>query len=276
MKKKQIPQITRIPGVPISNRSGAFHWALLPYSHLSSTPFSAHFLSLQARDGSVALHWASVNGHLECVIALLEAGANIDKQTFNGHTPLMDAARWSKIEVVRELLKQGADKKLKNKGGKTAHSLASNKEVKKLLGGGGFFSRMFGGGGGGGGGGGASAKAQEQTQAKKQGAEAEAQRQREIEADAARQRKKAEDDARAEAQAKARQQEAEAQRQREADAEARAQPAEAAKWSHLSKAEKGKKVYDLCYQSSLSREQVDEVRSLLKAGAPPDDYKVSQ
>ena len=37
-----------------------------------------------------------------------------------------------------------------------------------------------------------------------------------------------------------------------------------------------KKVYDLCYQSSLSREQVDEVRSLLKAGAGPDDYKVSQ
>ena len=52
---------------------------------------------------------------------------------------------------------------------------------------------------------------------------------------------------------------------------------EAAKWSHLSKAEKGKKVFDLCNQySSLSREQVDEVRSLLKAGAPPDDYKVSQ
>ena len=70
--------------------------------------------------------------------------------------------------------------------------------------------------------------------------------------------------------------EAEAERQREADAEARAQAAEAAKWSHLSKAEKGEKVYDLCHQSSLSREQVDEVRSLLKAGAGPDDYKVSQ
>ena len=52
--------------------------------------------------------------------------------------------------------------------------------------------------------------------------------------------------------------------------------AEAAKWSHLSKAEKGKKVFDLCNQSNLFREQLDEVRSLLKAGAGPDDYKVSQ
>ena len=33
------------------------------------------------------------------------------------------------------------------------------------------------------------------------------------------------------------------------------------------------KVYDLCNQS---KEQVDEVRSLLKAGAGPDDYKVSE
>ena len=56
-------------------------------------------------------------------------------------------------------------------------------------------------------------------------------------------------------------------------AEARAQPAEAAKWSHLSKAEKGEKVYDLCNQS---KEQVDEVRSLLAAGADPDEHKVSE
>ena len=47
--------------------------------------------------------------------------------------------------------------------------------------------------------------------------------------------------------------------------------AEAAKWSHLSKSEKGKKVYEFS-----QNDKVDELRSLLKAGAPPDDYKVSQ
>ena len=45
----------------------------------------------------------------------------------------MWAARWGKIEVVRELLKRGAKKELKNKNGYTAYSLASNEEIKALL-----------------------------------------------------------------------------------------------------------------------------------------------
>ena len=56
----------------------------------------------------------------------------------------MEAANNGNIEVVRELLKRGANKKLKDNNGDTAYKLTYNKEVKKLLGGGGVFGRMFG------------------------------------------------------------------------------------------------------------------------------------
>ena len=74
-----------------------------------------------------------MNGHLECAKALLGAGADINKQGNYGSTPLMFAAMFGKIEVVRELLKQGAKKELKNKDGKTAYDHASNEEIKALL-----------------------------------------------------------------------------------------------------------------------------------------------
>ena len=98
-------------------------------------------MSLQDGSGWVALHQACYEGHLECAKALLGAGADINKQTNGGHTPLMAAAQYGKIEVVRELLKRGAKKELKDKSGKTAYDLTclglfvdqSNKEEIKAL-----------------------------------------------------------------------------------------------------------------------------------------------
>ena len=53
--------------------------------------------------------------------------------------------------------------------------------------------------------------------------------------------------------------------------EQEAAAAEAAKWSHLSKAEKGKKVYEFSQSNN-----VEDLRILLKDGAGPEDYKVSE
>ena len=95
-------------------------------------------MSLQGDQwGNVALHMACDYGHLECAKALLGAGADINKQTNHGSTPLMDAANMGNIEVVRELLKRGAKKDLKDNGGDTAYDNAayasSNKEEIKAL-----------------------------------------------------------------------------------------------------------------------------------------------
>ena len=83
----------------------------------------------------VALHWACIKGHLECAKALLRAGADINKQDDFGWTPLMEAANWGRIEVVRELLKRGAKKDLKDKDGDTAYDMGYNNtaEIKALL-----------------------------------------------------------------------------------------------------------------------------------------------
>ena len=140
-ERNKSPNALGIPCVPISKRSGVSHWALLPHSRLSSPPFPIHFLSLQGPDGYFALHRACFRGHLECAKALLGAGADINKQKNNGATPLMQAARFGRIEVVRELLKRGAKKALKSNGGKTAYDFTckgygvdqSNKEEIKAL-----------------------------------------------------------------------------------------------------------------------------------------------
>ena len=67
------------------------------------------------------------------MILLLAAGANVDKQNDYGFTPLMKAAYHGKIEVVKELLKAGANKELKNNDGETAYDKASKEEIKALL-----------------------------------------------------------------------------------------------------------------------------------------------
>ena len=133
VKRNKSPELLGIPCVPISKRSGVSHWALLPHSRLSSPPFPIHFLSLQDAGGWVALHEACEGGHLECAKALLGAGADINKQTNDGGTPLMMAAFCDNIEVVRELLKRGAKKELKSNNGYTAYDRASNEEIKALL-----------------------------------------------------------------------------------------------------------------------------------------------
>ena len=93
-----------------------------------------HFLSLQdSWAGQVSLIVASRNGYPAIVILLLAAGANVDKQSDDGYTPLIYAAYWGKIEVVKELLKAGANKKLTNKYGKTAYDYASKEEIEALL-----------------------------------------------------------------------------------------------------------------------------------------------
>ena len=130
---KQIPQMTRNSLCPHFEKIWGFPLA----SSTTLTPlvstFPIHFLSLQDNYGKVALHRACAGGHLECAKALLGAGADINKQANDGWTPLMYAAHFGLLEVVRELLKRGAKKDLKDNKGKTAYDWASNEEMRALL-----------------------------------------------------------------------------------------------------------------------------------------------
>lgn len=58
--------------------------------------------------GNTALTYACAGGFVDVVKVLLKEGANIEDHNENGHTPLMEAASAGHVEVARILLEYGA------------------------------------------------------------------------------------------------------------------------------------------------------------------------
>jgi cytohesin len=91
------------------------------------------------RGNRTALHCASRKGHAEVVRMLIRAGANVNQRKSGGGTPLLLASRSNRIAVFREILScpkgvQGID--MANNGGQTPLSEARAKgytEVVALL-----------------------------------------------------------------------------------------------------------------------------------------------
>ena len=78
--------------------------------------------ALEARDarhGNTPLHWAAFHGHLDVVRTLIKNGANPNVHTKDGYTPLRDAAYRGHTEVVRFLLEAGARVEESDKRGAT-------------------------------------------------------------------------------------------------------------------------------------------------------------
>ncbi|MCK0130516.1 ankyrin repeat domain-containing protein [Flavobacteriaceae bacterium F08102] len=68
-------------------------------------------------------------GNYVAVKTMIEAGADVNKKS-NGLTPLMFAARQNKVEIVKLLLANGADIKLKGDRGYTALQWAKMTKAK--------------------------------------------------------------------------------------------------------------------------------------------------
>ena len=75
-------------------------------------------------DGSAALYTAIVFDSLEIVRTLIENGANINAVDKDGLTPLMCAARNSKVEAATLLLEKGASPDAKAANGNNAWAIA--------------------------------------------------------------------------------------------------------------------------------------------------------
>lgn len=78
-----------------------------------SISYSAHILQLICSfffvlPGNTALTYACAGGFVDVVKVLLKEGANIEDHNENGHTPLMEAASAGHVEVARVLLEYGA------------------------------------------------------------------------------------------------------------------------------------------------------------------------
>ncbi|MCF6130655.1 ankyrin repeat domain-containing protein [Flavobacterium wongokense] len=82
--------------------------------------------------GNSPLCNAILKGDLATVKKFVEYGADVNEMV-NGLTPLMFAARYNKVEIIKYLLEKGADKKLKDERGNTAMQYAENSKSMEAL-----------------------------------------------------------------------------------------------------------------------------------------------
>lgn len=96
---------------------GMYHHHHHPYSCAVDTP---------GYKKRTALHEAAVQGHIDCVFALLEAGADINALDENGRTPLALSYMLGHKMVVELLISAGARKDVIDVFGAMASELASS------------------------------------------------------------------------------------------------------------------------------------------------------
>ena len=75
---------------------------------------------------------AIAKGDLESVKKFIEYGVNVNEQS-NGSTPLMLAARYNKVEILKVLIAKGAKADAKDNNGKTALQYAVNSNATEAV-----------------------------------------------------------------------------------------------------------------------------------------------
>lgn len=76
--------------------------------------------------GETALFCAVKNNRFENMITLIRLGSSMDKQNYEGQTPMMIAASMGKLKTVKALVANGANAEVADTTGKIAWNYASN------------------------------------------------------------------------------------------------------------------------------------------------------
>src|SRR6187431_2348705 len=96
--------------------------ALLAFTNVSlaSNPNSTTAAKIERTtyEGVTPLGTAVLKGDVEAVKKFIEYGEDVNKKS-NGMSPLMMAARYNKVEIIKILLANGADHKAKDEKGYT-------------------------------------------------------------------------------------------------------------------------------------------------------------
>ncbi|KAF7491400.1 Ankyrin repeat domain-containing protein 49 [Sarcoptes scabiei] len=90
-------------------------------------------INIQDSDGYSPLHRACYNNRIDVVKWLIKHGANIRAKTSDGWEPLHTASQWGHCSIVRILLAMGADINSKTNGGNTPFHLAATRGLKNRL-----------------------------------------------------------------------------------------------------------------------------------------------
>ncbi|XP_049829360.1 protein phosphatase 1 regulatory subunit 12C isoform X11 [Schistocerca gregaria] len=76
------------------------------------------------KTGARALHVAAAKGYIKVMRVLLQGGADVNVQDFDGWTPLHAAAHWGQKEACEMLVENFCDMEMKNYVGQTAFDIA--------------------------------------------------------------------------------------------------------------------------------------------------------
>lgn len=79
------------------------------------------------------IHWAAYYNNTEMIVFLLENGADVNAQDFQGVTPLYWAVDQEGLEAVELLLTRGADPNLSFLGRSTPLQIATSEDIRQLL-----------------------------------------------------------------------------------------------------------------------------------------------
>ncbi|KAL8943722.1 MAG: hypothetical protein Q9211_000893 [Gyalolechia sp. 1 TL-2023] len=104
----------------------------------SSSPSSYLNLNLPNSSGNTPLHWAALNGHLDAVKLLVNAGADPAARNHAGHDAVYEAERSGKDEVVEWLLSEGRglERGLTSGSGEREEEAEDEESERELKGGG--------------------------------------------------------------------------------------------------------------------------------------------
>jgi len=132
---KVFSALLQAPDVNLNARSLNGDTALMIAAYLPDIPRALALIAKGVeinRPGWTALHYAAASGSLLIIQRLLDESAFIDAESPNKTTPLMMAARGGHGAVIKLLLDEGADPKLKNEADMTAADFARVQGFKEL------------------------------------------------------------------------------------------------------------------------------------------------
>ncbi len=106
--------------------------AFLTLGNVSHATNSTSKFALEESYNNTPLCTAIVKGDLATVVKFIEYGVDIN-ETSNGMTPLMFAARYNKVDILKALVARGAKTDVKDEKGLTAMKYAELSNAKEAL-----------------------------------------------------------------------------------------------------------------------------------------------